>query len=217
MVSPTAGVPTEAREVGSNLGRYVVLEEIGRGGMGRVLRAYDPKLQREVALKELRRVGLDDEGRARLVAEARAMAQLSHPNVVAVYDVEETDDVVLIMEFVAGQTPSTPTSPQHAATSPTSCWIEANPRRLANWPSKNGPAANARTSYPRSEPLPHSCWPVPFSINGRPFEPTIEDLRSTYVEVMTNEVVRLDISVLQPESRPGESTPASRSVRETWT
>jgi eukaryotic-like serine/threonine-protein kinase len=92
------------RSVGSLLGRYVVLEEIGRGGMGRVVRAYDPKLQREVALKEVRRVSLGEDHRARLVAEARAMAQLSHPNVVAVYDVEEDDDVVLVMEYVAGQT-----------------------------------------------------------------------------------------------------------------
>ena len=73
------------------LGRYVVIEEVGRGGMGRVLRAYDPKLQREVALKLLRRTrGGLDEARTRLVREARAMARLSHPNVVAVYDVEET-------------------------------------------------------------------------------------------------------------------------------
>ncbi len=88
------------------VGRYVVLEEIGRGGMGRVVRAYDPKLQREVALKEVRRETLGPSGARRLVAEARAMAKLSHPNVVAVYDVEEVEDgeVVLVMEYVAGQT-----------------------------------------------------------------------------------------------------------------
>ncbi len=86
--------------------RYVVLEEIGRGGMGRVLRAYDPKLQREVALKLVRSETLGPAGARRLVAEARAMAKLSHPNVVSVYDVEEIDDeqVVLVMEYVAGQT-----------------------------------------------------------------------------------------------------------------
>lgn len=86
--------------------RYVALEQVGRGGMGRVLRAYDPKLQREVALKEVRRDALDDEATALLVAEARAMARLSHPHVVAVYDVEEleTGEVVLVMEFVAGRT-----------------------------------------------------------------------------------------------------------------
>src|SRR5262245_6039650 len=76
----------ESTAVGQLLGRYVVLEEIGRGGMGRVLRTYDPKLQREVALKVVRAGALDEDGSQRLVAEARAMAKLSHPNVVAVYD-----------------------------------------------------------------------------------------------------------------------------------
>lgn len=92
--------------VGDSIGRYVVLEEIGRGGMGRVLRAYDPKLQREIALKELRCIALTPAMTRRLVAEARAMAKLSHPNVVAVYDVEELDEgrVVLVMEYVPGTT-----------------------------------------------------------------------------------------------------------------
>lgn len=74
--------------------------------MGRVLRAYDPKLQREVALKEIRREVLDAAAIQRLVGEARAMAKLSHPNVVAVYDVEilPPTHVVLVMEYVAGVT-----------------------------------------------------------------------------------------------------------------
>jgi len=87
--------------------RYVVLGEAGRGAMGLVLRAYDQKLQREVALKEVRAGAIGTNGAARLVAEARAMAQLSHPNVVAVYDVDETaaaSGVTLVMEYVAGTT-----------------------------------------------------------------------------------------------------------------
>jgi tetratricopeptide (TPR) repeat protein/tRNA A-37 threonylcarbamoyl transferase component Bud32 len=101
-----SGAHDPARDIGSNVGRYVVLEEIGHGAMGRVRRAYDPKLQREVALKSVRREALGHEGARRMVAEARAMAKLSHPNVVAVYDVEELDAaaVVLVMEYVAGQT-----------------------------------------------------------------------------------------------------------------
>jgi serine/threonine protein kinase len=73
--------------------------------MGRVLRAYDPKLQREVALKEVSSRALGGAGSERL-AEARAMAKLSHPNVVAVYDVEEidADRLVIVMEYVTGQT-----------------------------------------------------------------------------------------------------------------
>ncbi len=91
---------------GTMMSRYVVLEQVGRGGMGRVIRAYDPKLQREVAVKELRGGALDEEAAARLVAEARAMAKLSHPNVVAIYDVEELGPgaVILVMEFVPGET-----------------------------------------------------------------------------------------------------------------
>jgi serine/threonine-protein kinase len=95
------------RRLGASLvSRYAILEEIGRGGMGRVLRAYDPKLQREVAIKEVRHREMSEESARRLVAEARAMAKLSHPNVVSVFDVEQLDsgEVVLIMEFVAGQT-----------------------------------------------------------------------------------------------------------------
>ncbi len=92
------------------LGRYAVIEEVGRGGMGIVLRAYDPKLHREVALKVVRAESTETE--ARLNREARAMAQLNHPNVVAIYDVsvgEPADrpgqlQVVLAMEYVAGVT-----------------------------------------------------------------------------------------------------------------
>ncbi|MEM6295081.1 MAG: serine/threonine-protein kinase [Myxococcota bacterium] len=91
-------------EIAANIGRHVVIERIGRGGMGSVYRAYDPSLQREVALKRLRPKAMGLEGRIRFEQEARAMAALSHPNVVAVYDVEvvDDDDVVLVMEFVNG-------------------------------------------------------------------------------------------------------------------
>jgi len=92
-------------EIGGSIGRYVVLAEVGQGGMGRVTRAYDPKLQREVALKEVRGDELGEVGARRLVEEARAMAKLSHSNVVAVYDVEaiERGRIVLVMEFVDGE------------------------------------------------------------------------------------------------------------------
>ncbi len=88
------------------IGRHVVLEEVGRGGMGAVYRAYDPKLQREVALKRLRAKSLSEGARSRFEQEARAMAKLSHPNVVAVYDVEALSDgeLVLVMEYVDGPT-----------------------------------------------------------------------------------------------------------------
>jgi eukaryotic-like serine/threonine-protein kinase len=95
-----ATVPT----VGGQLGRYLVIEELGRGGMGVVLRAYDPKLQREVALKIVRTDALEASAQARLVREARAMARLNHPNVVAVYDVELGEGVMVVMEYVPGLT-----------------------------------------------------------------------------------------------------------------
>jgi eukaryotic-like serine/threonine-protein kinase len=93
-----------APAVGSVLGRYVVVGAIGEGGMGRVMRAYDTKLHREVALKLLRSSG-DAEARARIVREAQAMAQLAHPNVVSVYDVDTHEGRPFIaMEYVEGRT-----------------------------------------------------------------------------------------------------------------
>jgi eukaryotic-like serine/threonine-protein kinase len=90
---------------GSTIGRYVVLDGLGEGAMGTVTRAYDPKLRREVALKRLVARLLARDGAARLLREAQAMAQLTHPNVVGVHDVEtEGDEVVLVMEYVPGRT-----------------------------------------------------------------------------------------------------------------
>ena len=77
-------------KVGQRLGRYLVIEEIGRGGMGVVLRAFDSKLQREVALKVVRKLSARAE--ARLIREARAMAMLSDSNVVALFDVGVDDN-----------------------------------------------------------------------------------------------------------------------------
>lgn len=93
-----------ARAPGSSVGRYLLIGRIGEGGMGVVWRAYDPKLQREVALKMVRTDRLTADAQARIIREARSMAQVSHPNVVAVYDVElEAHTVVLAMELVDGQ------------------------------------------------------------------------------------------------------------------
>jgi len=95
----------EPLERGTTLGRYLVIERVGEGGMGVVVRAYDPKLHREIALKRLHSGTLDSEAEARLLREAQAMAQLSHPNVITIHDVESTaDGVVMAMEYVEGQT-----------------------------------------------------------------------------------------------------------------
>jgi serine/threonine protein kinase len=89
----------------SRVGRYELLGELGRGGMGVVYAARDPALDRPVALKLLRSDFGAASGAARLVREARALARVSHPNVVAVYDVgEEGGRVFVAMELVRGYT-----------------------------------------------------------------------------------------------------------------
>src|SRR5215471_7809593 len=94
---------------GATLGRYVVLGLIGRGGMGEVYAAYDPELDRKIAIKLLRaRDGNAEDasqGRTRLLREAQAIARLSHPNVVVVFDVGTFEGAVFVaMEFVEGHT-----------------------------------------------------------------------------------------------------------------
>ncbi len=104
IVSRSEGSPGSEPSL-SNIGRYVVLGEVGAGGMGRVYRAYDPKLRREVALKVLARDAEGGEAAARIVREAQAMAQLSHPNIVPVYDVEHSGETTfIVMEYVDGVT-----------------------------------------------------------------------------------------------------------------
>ena len=92
---------------GDAIGRFVMLGLLGAGGMGEVFLCYDPELDRRVALKLLRpqRGVRADEARARLLREARAVARLSHPNVVTVHDVAVWEGrVFLAMEHVGGPT-----------------------------------------------------------------------------------------------------------------
>lgn len=88
---------------GARVGRHEVIEAIGRGAMGVVYLAHDPELERKVALK-LIRPGASPEISERMLGEAQAMARLSHPNVVAIYDVGRDSDgsIHLAMEYVAG-------------------------------------------------------------------------------------------------------------------
>jgi len=86
----------------AGLGRFRVLDRLGRGGMGMVYAAYDPQLDRSVALKT---VHVPMRGRDLALQEAKALAKLSHPNVVPVFDVGiEADQVYIVMELVRGQT-----------------------------------------------------------------------------------------------------------------
>lgn len=95
-------------EVGSKLGRYAIVHRVGSGGMGVVFTAFDPTLNRRVAIKLVKpdvSESSADRHRDRLLREARAMARLAHPNVLSVYDVGTFGDQVFIaMELVEGVT-----------------------------------------------------------------------------------------------------------------
>jgi tetratricopeptide (TPR) repeat protein/tRNA A-37 threonylcarbamoyl transferase component Bud32 len=95
--------PFDVAEEPQKLGRYVVLGELGRGGMGVVLEAFDRALDRRVALKVLHRE-LGEQHTQRLLREAQALAKLSHPHVVQVYEVGEANGQAFIaMELVQGR------------------------------------------------------------------------------------------------------------------
>ena len=104
--------------IGAHVGRYVILERVGNGAMGVVYGAYDPQLDRKIALKLLRGIGAGAAplARARMMREAKAMARLAHPNVATVHDVGVNDDnrMFLATEFLSGGT-------VHA-------WLETAPR-----------------------------------------------------------------------------------------
>src|SRR5207237_1896782 len=99
------GVADTPLPAGAVLGRYILISLLGRGGMSLVYLAYDPDLDRRVALKLMRAGRLGAKGRARLLREAQALARLSHPNVVPVYDVGTIgDEAFVAMEYVEGLT-----------------------------------------------------------------------------------------------------------------
>ena len=110
VTQPSAGTPlAQPLGRGESLGRYVVLDRLGSGGMGVVYAAYDPELDRKLAIKLVHpsKDGSADqtEGRTRIMREAQALAKLQHPNVVAIHDVGEHEGQVFIaMEFIQGVT-----------------------------------------------------------------------------------------------------------------
>ncbi len=96
--------PAVTPNVGEQFGQYRILSKAGQGGMGVVFRAHDTRLGRDVALKFLTEVGaLDSDEAERLRLEARSLAQLTHANIVTIYDVGQTDDSpFLALEWVSG-------------------------------------------------------------------------------------------------------------------
>jgi len=91
---------------GNKLGPYQIQSPLGAGGMGEVYRAHDPRLARDVALKVLPEAfAADRERMARFEREAKVLASLNHPNVAAIYELEESNSVrALVLELVEGPT-----------------------------------------------------------------------------------------------------------------
>jgi serine/threonine protein kinase/tetratricopeptide (TPR) repeat protein len=104
----TEGLPPrehagETLDPGTIVDRYTILSRVGEGGMGTVYAAYDPQLDRKVAIKLLRISAERIVDRQRLLREAQAMARITHPNVVPVHDAGIAGDRVFVaMEFIAG-------------------------------------------------------------------------------------------------------------------
>jgi serine/threonine protein kinase/formylglycine-generating enzyme required for sulfatase activity len=95
--------------IGTSLGRYHILEQLGEGGMATVYKAYDTRLEREVAVKVIRREAFPAEHHARIFKrferEARALSKLNHPHIVRVGEYGEYDNSpFLVMEFITGGT-----------------------------------------------------------------------------------------------------------------
>jgi len=104
VVGPVATLVAGRLARGTTVGRYVILDVLGQGGMGVVYAAVDPELDRKVAVKVLRPDASGGEAAERLLREGRAIARLAHPNVVAVFDVGTHDGSVFVaMELVDGQ------------------------------------------------------------------------------------------------------------------
>src|SRR5271157_174386 len=95
--------------LGTTLGHYRILRELGRGGMGIVYLAADARLEREVALKVLpASAGPDPEASLRFQREAKVASAVTHPNIVSVYEVGEAPEGRYIaMEYIAGETLAT--------------------------------------------------------------------------------------------------------------
>ncbi len=95
--------------IGFSVGHYDVTALIGEGGMGQVYRARDTKLNRDVALKVLPDAFASDPDRlARFQREAQVLASLNHPNIAAIYGLEEADGVRVLVELVEGPDPGRP-------------------------------------------------------------------------------------------------------------
>jgi tetratricopeptide (TPR) repeat protein/predicted Ser/Thr protein kinase len=121
LLGDDAGAPDPVR-----VGRFVLLERLAQGGMGVVWAAYDPQLDRKVAVKLLRGDHDDDALRGRIVREAQAMAKVSHPNVTQIFEAgASTHGTFIAMEFVAGETLRAWQRRRHSAAEVLDAYVQA--------------------------------------------------------------------------------------------
>jgi urea transport system substrate-binding protein len=101
---PPGGGATAQAFIGKSLGKYQITGVLGEGGMGVVLKAHDPMIDRDVAIKILAaHLAADDSARGRFLAEAKAAGKLNHPNVTAIYEVCQVGQTYyLVLEYVPG-------------------------------------------------------------------------------------------------------------------
>src|SRR5204862_1452859 len=101
-----ASAERDAMKPGDTLGHYRIVDRLGEGGMGEVYRAHDAQLDREVAIKILSpQLARDPEALARFEREALSVAKLSHPNILAIYELgRDADTVFVVSELVDGET-----------------------------------------------------------------------------------------------------------------
>jgi eukaryotic-like serine/threonine-protein kinase len=144
---------------GDRLGPYEILAPIGAGGMGEVYRARDTKLKREVAMKVLPEAfARDPERMARFHREAEVLASLNHPNIAALYGVEER---ALVMELVEGESPKGPLPFEeawHIASQIAAALVYAHDKRITSDP----PCGDLRKPPEEtgSSQREHSCEPA---------------------------------------------------------
>jgi serine/threonine protein kinase len=159
VAAPLISKPGASLVIGRRLGVYQVQTLLGTGGMGEVYRARDTKLGRDVAIKILPRLLTSDSERlVRFEREARMLAALNHPNIVAIYGFEELDGVrALVLELVEGR--RWPTG-----------WPRARSRSLKPSASRNrlpGRPASARRAVPSPPRMDDSPpHPSPVSEGG---------------------------------------------------